>query len=91
MSDKNADYTPPEVWSPPAGDAGRRSSINRPTAGARHEALERLIGRPALRLQLGAAARARVTGDFSADAGIGRIAALLSHGDVDQRAETRVR
>ena len=38
MSDENADYTPPEVWSPPAGDAGRRSSINRPTAGARHEA-----------------------------------------------------
>lgn len=38
MSDENAGYTPPEVWSPPAGDAGRWSSINRPTAGARHEA-----------------------------------------------------
>ena len=55
------------------------------------EGLSRLIGNPALRLQLGAAALARVTGDFSADAGIGRIAALLSQGDVDQRAETRVR
>ncbi|WP_419716122.1 glycosyltransferase family 4 protein [Aureimonas altamirensis] len=55
------------------------------------EGLSQLIGQPALRLQLGAAAHARVTGDFSADVGIGRIAALLSQGDVDQRAETRVR
>lgn len=54
-------------------------------------ALERLIRQPALRLRLGAAAHARVRGDFSAGAGIGRIAALLSRGSVDQRAETRVR
>ena len=54
-------------------------------------ALTRLIGEPALRLRLGAAAHARVTGDFSAGAGIGRIAALLTQDGVGQRAETRVR
>lgn len=35
MSD--ADYTPPKVWTPDDDDGGEFASINRPTAGARHE------------------------------------------------------
>ncbi|WP_019672488.1 glutathione-dependent disulfide-bond oxidoreductase [Psychrobacter lutiphocae] len=33
----NIDYTPPKVWEPVADNGGKFTSINRPTAGARHE------------------------------------------------------
>lgn len=31
------DYTPPEIWTPPAQSGGRFANINRPIAGATHE------------------------------------------------------
>jgi GST-like protein len=36
MSD-SAPYTPPRVWSAPAGNGGKFASINRPTAGPTHD------------------------------------------------------
>ena len=43
------DYTPPRIWTPPADPGGRFAAINRPTAGATHEA-ELTIGRHPLQL-----------------------------------------
>jgi len=47
--DNPADYTPPRVWSPPVDAGGSFASINRPTAGATHEA-ELPVGRHPLQL-----------------------------------------
>ena len=43
------DYTPPKVWTWEAGNGGQFASINRPTAGATHDA-ERPVGKHPLQL-----------------------------------------
>ena len=53
------------------------------------KALEDLIGDPAARLRLAAAGRARVLTEFSADAGIDRLAARFGLGAAASRAEGR--
>ena len=44
-----SDYTPPEVWSPPASSGGRFAKINRPVSGPTHEK-ELPVGRHPLQL-----------------------------------------
>ena len=49
MTDSSSDYTPPAVWVQDAESGGRFAKINRPTAGARHEA-ELPVGKHDLQL-----------------------------------------